>query len=100
MELIAERVAAGLDVRPAKARKHNKKHTRASTFDNGTGSAPSNSPDERRQSEEKERSERSVDWKKWGERAAIGKTWAEDGKRLISGHQVVQFSRPTTPFDF
>lgn len=81
MQLITERVAAGLDVRPPK-RKHNK-HNRST--DGGAG--PKDGADEF------EDKERSIDWKKWGERAAIGKTWADDGKRLLSGHHTVCSSR-------
>lgn len=89
MELITERVAAGLDVRPTKARKHNK-HARVNTTEGGIRSGQKDGPeDPHRRSEDKER---SVNWKKWGERAAIGKTWAEDSKRLVGGRQVFSSS--------
>lgn len=81
MQLISERVAAGLDVKPTKSTKSKRKHTRNQTMDDDdTTGKGSDVPDEAKS--------QSIDWKKWGERAAIGKTWAEDSKRLIGGRQV------------
>ncbi|KAJ7169911.1 hypothetical protein C8R46DRAFT_1090503 [Mycena filopes] len=73
MELISQRVAAGLDVRPprpARAKPRNKKEQ----------------PPEVSQAQKKEK-EKDVDWKKWGERAAVGMNWAEDGKRIFTAGQ-------------
>ncbi|KAJ7038215.1 hypothetical protein C8F04DRAFT_1089928 [Mycena alexandri] len=71
MELISQRVAAGLDVRPprpARAKPRDKKKE----------------PQEVKQAQTKDK---EVDWKKWGERAAVGMTWAEDGKRIFTAGQ-------------
>lgn len=82
MELISQRVAAGLDVKPPRPRRSNKKKNPA---------AAANDPDPIKREDthsQPDARDKSVDWKKWGERAAIGKAWAEDGKRLMTGNQV------------
>ncbi|KAJ7786296.1 hypothetical protein B0H16DRAFT_1489978 [Mycena metata] len=74
MELISQRVAAGLDVRPprpARAKPRDKKELNS----NAT---------EVKQAQTKDQ---DVDWKKWGERAAVGMSWAEDGKRIFTAGQ-------------
>ncbi|KAF5385197.1 hypothetical protein D9615_001514 [Tricholomella constricta] len=93
MELIAKRVAAGQDVKPPRANlnKDGTRHTRAQTADIHD---PSLQRDNETQSEPKSQ---SVDWKKWGERAAIGKTWADDSKRLISGRKSSAILPPRSP---
>lgn len=86
MELISQRVAAGLDVRPKK--KHGKSKSEQMgnrdtvAFQNMDSDMANNrdGPSEGR--------DKKVDWKKWGERAATAQNWAEDGKRLISGGPV------------
>ncbi|KAJ7071042.1 hypothetical protein C8F01DRAFT_1108817 [Mycena amicta] len=71
MELISRRVAAGLDVRPSRSR----------TLDSATMDEESNSI-----ASEAQRSGKSdVDWKKWAERAASGRSWMDDGKRVLNG---------------
>ncbi|KAF8898755.1 hypothetical protein BD779DRAFT_1795370 [Infundibulicybe gibba] len=80
MELISKRVAAGLDVRPPRNRR--KRHTRAK-------SEPGNPPEQSRALSPAipPVSDSFINWKKWGERAALGKAWADDGSRLLSSNQ-------------
>ncbi|KAG5639236.1 hypothetical protein H0H81_005310 [Sphagnurus paluster] len=78
MELIAARVAAGQDVNPPKVRGHGTRHTAGGT-ENYTGLRNSKNYSENKS--------KSVDWKKWGERAAISKTWVENGKHLLRGRK-------------
>ncbi|KAJ6575102.1 hypothetical protein B0H19DRAFT_1127173 [Mycena capillaripes] len=78
MELISQRVAAGLDVRPVrpqKAKARDKKERDGGVAENDAA---------QQQSQKKDK---DVDWKKWGERAAVGMTWAEDGKRIFTAGQ-------------
>ncbi|KAJ7293566.1 hypothetical protein C8J57DRAFT_1269369 [Mycena rebaudengoi] len=76
MELISQRVAAGLDVRPVGS-------TRVKN--RGQQGASAESSDIKRQ--ERQKQDKDVDWKKWGERAALGMSWAEDGKRIFTAGQ-------------
>lgn len=75
MELISQRVASGLDVKPTalkkpkRAKTQNLETTGEDAIKTGTDGKP-------------------VDWKKWGDRAALGKSWADDGKRLFTGGEV------------
>ncbi|KAF8078635.1 hypothetical protein FPV67DRAFT_1465909 [Lyophyllum atratum] len=91
MELLAKRVAAGLDINPPRAKKHGKRHTRTHTIDGRDSTA------QRNNGGQPEPKSQSVDWKKWGERAAIGKTWADDGKRIISGRTSSTIVPPENP---
>jgi len=67
MELISQRVASGLSIKPTKKPKNR---------------------DVDMISIQSQTEQKSVDWKKWGERAALGKAWANDGKRLFTGDEV------------
>jgi hypothetical protein len=80
MELISQRVAAGLPVKP-KSRKRHSRATSTSSIPEAVASGSRDLPDAKAE-------EDSVDWKKWGERAAVGKAWADDGKRLLTKGQV------------
>ena len=71
MELISQRVASGLNIKPT-AFKKPKPHLEKG----GVNSM-------QLQSDQK-----PVDWQKWGDRAALGKAWANDGKRLFAGNEV------------
>ncbi|KII94384.1 hypothetical protein PLICRDRAFT_172032 [Plicaturopsis crispa FD-325 SS-3] len=92
MEVISQRVALGLDVVPPKPMKRNKK---------GSG-GPSGNPSamlstdsfSSASSQQPEIKDKNVDWKKWGERAAIGKNWADDGKRLFTGQRPLNIGWP------
>jgi hypothetical protein len=75
MELISQRVASGLDIKPS-ALKKPKKPKPQNVETGGDVSIKS-------QTEQK-----PIDWKKWGDRAALGKAWADDGKRLLTGSEV------------
>jgi hypothetical protein len=80
MELISQRVAAGLDIRPvrsqrAEAREKNERDGGVADKDAAHQPAPP-------------KKDKDIDWKKWGERAAVGMTWAEDGKRIFTDGQV------------
>ncbi|KAI5835560.1 hypothetical protein K523DRAFT_368238 [Schizophyllum commune Tattone D] len=84
MELISKRVAAGQDLR----RSHHKvKKAKHAAFSRSEVSLASPSPRARGSpdpSHDKEQKASGVDWQKWGQRAAIGKAWAEDPKRLFA----------------
>ncbi|KAF9456188.1 hypothetical protein BDZ94DRAFT_1351112 [Collybia nuda] len=83
MKLISERIAAGLDVRPSTALKN--KHNPANAT---TNNRPGLNFDF-------DKRERSIDWKKWGERAATSKTWADDSKRMMDTRQRINTFRPS-----
>jgi hypothetical protein len=84
MELISQRVAAGLDVKPRPKKERKKRSGRAITIDEGD----SNFKQGNRNNEKHREKDNNFDWKKWGERAALVQVWADDGKRLLSGRQV------------
>lgn len=78
MELISRRVAAGLQVEPSRSQKHSKKKKSSdnvSTFESSG-------------SDKSQGSGSSVDWKKWGDRLALGKSAVKDFKRLKPGMTV------------
>ncbi|KAJ7492631.1 hypothetical protein FB451DRAFT_1551950 [Mycena latifolia] len=79
MELISRRVAAGLDVRPPRS----PRSKRGDKKEHDGGVAETDTV--QRQGAQKQ--DRDVNWKKWGERAAVGMTWAEDGKRIFTAGQ-------------
>ncbi|KIM85186.1 hypothetical protein PILCRDRAFT_5540 [Piloderma croceum F 1598] len=69
MELISQRVASGLSIKPPKKpKKPQNRNVETISIQSQTEQKP-------------------VDWKKWGERAALGKAWANDGKRLFTGDE-------------
>jgi len=71
MELISQRVAAGLDVRPLPSRSRYDKKEQGSGLEEAHSDpgAPQKSSD--------------ISWQKWADRAAVGKTWINDGRRVI-----------------
>jgi hypothetical protein len=74
MDIISQRVAAGLDVKPKrKARKPKGK----SQGDAGDGHKAGDTQDT------------TIDWKKWGDRTAMGRHWVGQGKRIITGQEVL-----------
>lgn len=77
MELISQRVAAGLDVTPSR------KHKRS----DATESADVDSSHKKGSSSQGSSSS-PIDWKKWGDRVAIGKSAVSDIKRLKPGNPV------------
>ncbi|KAJ7487588.1 hypothetical protein B0H11DRAFT_1805241 [Mycena galericulata] len=79
MELISQRVAAGLDVRPARWSRN--KHREKKEQEGGMAES------EVVQRQGSQMKDKDVNWKKWGERAAVGMTWAEDGKRIFTAGQ-------------
>ncbi|KAJ6621738.1 hypothetical protein B0H10DRAFT_973230 [Mycena sp. CBHHK59/15] len=83
MELISQRVAAGLDVIPARS-------TRAKKNDKNEQEV---ADDIAKSDSQRQKQDKDVNWKKWGERAAIGMTWAEDGKRLFTATQTQNSNR-------
>lgn len=80
MNLISKRVAAGLDVTPLSSKRQRPRSKTTSDNDpqRDEGNDRTRSP----------RDKNHVNWKKWGERAALGKAWADDGKRLFAEGQV------------
>jgi hypothetical protein len=81
MELISQRVAACLPVKPNRISK------RAQDPRDATGQSDIGARDDGRVQSPADQGQ-GVDWKKWGARAAIGKGWAGEGKRLVTGGQV------------
>ncbi|TFK57092.1 hypothetical protein OE88DRAFT_1650667 [Heliocybe sulcata] len=71
MDLISQRVARGLDVRPS-----NKRHGSS----NPAVSTPS-------LAEQPGDVDNNAKWKKWGERVAHGKAWIEGGRQLLKGQE-------------
>ncbi|KAJ3988572.1 hypothetical protein F5890DRAFT_383607 [Lentinula detonsa] len=80
MEVISQRIAAGLDINPPKVTSKSSQTSSNGvsativTEDATTLSAPA-TPGGSRNEKGKD-----IDWKKWGERAAIGKAWVVDRK--------------------
>jgi hypothetical protein len=75
MDLISQRVASGQDIKPSAFKK-------PKTPNPQTGQT-GDSVSIKSQTEQN-----PIDWKKWGDRAALGKAWADDGKRLFTGDDV------------
>ncbi|KAF9076276.1 hypothetical protein BDP27DRAFT_1285189 [Rhodocollybia butyracea] len=70
MEVISQRITAGLDVNPSKVQTKPKgKSNAAGELSEALASAPTTP------SESKGEKTKDINWKKWGERAAIGKAW-------------------------
>ncbi|KAJ7706195.1 hypothetical protein B0H17DRAFT_1036123 [Mycena rosella] len=88
MELISQRVAAGLDVRPTRRTRHADKKERAGDVVE---------TDAVRQTAQKQ--DKDVDWKKLGERTAVGMTWVEEGKRIFTAGQWPQNMNRAAPAD-
>lgn len=78
MELISQRVAAGLDVRPARLPKAKRRDQKEQDREGDVETVQSAA----------KQPEKDIDWKKWGERAVVGMNWAEDGKRIFTAGQV------------
>ncbi|KAF9270205.1 hypothetical protein L218DRAFT_20081 [Marasmius fiardii PR-910] len=80
MELISQRIDAGLDIKPRHRRHKWKSKSKSEHVLEGTNRwhplEPMNESD----------TDKNINWKKWGERAAIGKAWAVD-KKLIGGNK-------------
>ncbi|KAF8213060.1 hypothetical protein K438DRAFT_1803338 [Mycena galopus ATCC 62051] len=77
MELISQRVAAGLPIRPVRPPR-----TKARDKKKRDGDGEGKNAAAQLNVEEKDK---EVDWKRWGERAAVGMSWVEDGKRIFTG---------------
>lgn len=83
MELIAKRIAAGQDVGIASLRTPNQS-LRAS---NASASTDSLAPTLYGNSHEVRSSEDDgINWKKWSERVALGKSYLEESKKFLSTH--------------
>lgn len=82
MELISQRVAAGLPVKPSS------RNSRKSTIVQDLADPASPIADDKDSTREAVSQENGVNWKKWGERTVLGKAWVQDGKRFIRGEQV------------
>ncbi|KAK1229702.1 hypothetical protein PQX77_007264 [Marasmius sp. AFHP31] len=80
MELIAQRINAGMPVRPARKRHRRARARSVKTEDDTAPTSPPLTPEPG----ESSRPEKKIDWAKWGGRAARGKAWAVD-KRLGGG---------------
>lgn len=81
MDLISQRVALGLDVTSTEQRAKRRKPRNVQV--GGADAAI------------KEEGDKQVDWRKWSDRAALGKAWAEDSKRLFTGNEVCDLTLTT-----
>jgi GRAM domain-containing protein 4 len=90
MELISQRVAAGLDVRPSDPRRQGKKKQAPNR---NTKHLADIVEDVTKNGKGKQKEKTEIDWKKWGERVAIGKAQADEGRRLILGEQGAKNSK-------
>ncbi|KDR84978.1 hypothetical protein GALMADRAFT_233502 [Galerina marginata CBS 339.88] len=95
MDLISQRVAAGLEVEPSKPSKQSKRHKSSDSIE----TPDSNS---KHMSNSSQSREGSIDWKKWGDRVAVGKSAINDIKRLRPGkawpvHEVWPPQHPIIP---
>lgn len=75
MELISQRVAAGLQVKPNRPLKVRKKQELSDNVENSTSA-------QKHKGGVSQENDSSIDWKKWGDRVAIGKFAINDIKRL------------------
>ncbi|KAG7450530.1 uncharacterized protein BT62DRAFT_1001343 [Guyanagaster necrorhizus] len=91
MELISSRVASGEYIKP------NKKVSKRSDAVPDSSSREDHNEVDTDQLSASRGKERGPDWKKWSERAAIGKAWAGEGKRLIKGQWIPDHSSPIVP---
>ena len=87
MELISKRIAAGLPVGPDRRKKNSRKVTPPPS--NGISATAGQEDDPLQLGENRGK---KIDWKKWGERVAMGKSWVGDTKDLISRNEGL---RPT-----
>ena len=91
MDLISQRVASGLHVKPSPLQRM--KRTKTWNADSGSSDTSSFTI----------KDDKSIDWKRWGDRAALGKAafartpfaratlgpaWSDDEKRLFTGSDV------------
>ncbi|KAG7099201.1 hypothetical protein E1B28_001068 [Marasmius oreades] len=76
MELISQRINTGLDVKPQHKRHKKESKVNDTKITSRSLSGPVGASN----------TDKSINWKKWGERAAIGKAWAVDNK-LIGGNK-------------
>ncbi|KAJ7783774.1 hypothetical protein DFH07DRAFT_873983 [Mycena maculata] len=95
MELISQRVAAGLDVRPVRSQRT--KHSDKKEQDGAAAAAELDDLRQGSHKKDKDEKGKDVNWKKWGERAAVGMTWAEDGKRIFTAGQWPQNTNRGAP---
>jgi GRAM domain-containing protein 4 len=79
IEVIAQRIAKGEEIKHPRSRKHRSSSARGSEVDL---LATSSSPRSQWQTQD------GVDWKKWGARVAQGKSLIGEGKQLLSQGQV------------
>ncbi|KAF4623750.1 hypothetical protein D9613_001796 [Agrocybe pediades] len=96
MELISQRVAAGLEVNPTKQKKAQGRPCSSSE------SLALDSPSSKTQKNQSRSRDNSVDWKKWGSRLAMGKSAASELRRLKPGsawpvHEVWPPRHPLLP---
>jgi hypothetical protein len=82
IEVIAQRIAKGEDIKPQRSRKHRPSSARTSEVDLSTTSSFETSSRSQLQTNE------GVDWKKWGARVAQGKSLLEEGRQILSQGQV------------
>ncbi|KZT02693.1 uncharacterized protein LAESUDRAFT_729938 [Laetiporus sulphureus 93-53] len=84
MELISQRVARGLEIKPKKSRP---KATPKQTLDSGSASPDADGIELSTQSVGSSSSSTSVDWKKWGDRVATTKATTDEVKNMFKNGQ-------------
>ncbi|OJA21507.1 hypothetical protein AZE42_05107 [Rhizopogon vesiculosus] len=85
IEVIAQRITKGEEIRPPRNRKHRSSSARTSETDPvATESFDTSSTKTQSQTND------GVDWKKWGARVAQGKSLLGEGKQLLSPGQVLR----------
>ncbi|KAH7930950.1 hypothetical protein BV22DRAFT_999354 [Leucogyrophana mollusca] len=87
MELISQRVANGLDVLPSAAQ-HSRDRSQSNPQSVANLSTTSFSVTQEDPPSSTAGGSSGVDWKKWGGRVALGKSWIEDGKRVLTTGQL------------
>ncbi len=93
MELISSRIASGKYTKPGK--KTDSRHSDAaadSSVREGHDEVDSN------QMSASRGKDTGPDWKKWSERAAVGKAWAGEGKRLMKGQVRLYLKQTLLPY--
>ncbi|PBL01129.1 hypothetical protein ARMGADRAFT_1073433 [Armillaria gallica] len=92
MELISSRIASGKYTKPGKK-------TDSRSSDAAADSSVREGHDEVdfNQMSASRGKDTGPDWKKWSERAAVGKAWAGEGKRLMKGQWMPDHTSPIIP---
>ncbi|KAK0506216.1 hypothetical protein EDD18DRAFT_22856 [Armillaria luteobubalina] len=92
MELVSSRIASGKYTKPGKkADSRNFDAAAETSVREGHNEVDANQVSASRGKDT------GPDWKKWSERAAVGKAWAGEGKRLMKGQWMSDHTSPIIP---